>query len=99
MAAQRDNAPPADILDSPIDSQFPSRRRHWLRNLEESEGALANFDSRYTGPASGVSISAASVHDRNPADDAVPYSKEKYPLLNTLVVDSSYVVKCAQRIN
>lgn len=44
-----------------------------------------------------VSISAASVQDRDAADDAVAYSKEKYPSLGTLFVDSAYAGKWAQR--
>ncbi|RMU26756.1 ISPsy19, transposase [Pseudomonas avellanae] len=46
-----------------------------------------------------VSISAASVQDphRDAADDAVAYSKEKYPSLSTLFVDSAYAGKWAQR--
>nr|WP_258197854.1 transposase [Pseudomonas capeferrum] len=43
-----------------------------------------------------VSISAASVQDRDAADDAVAYSKEKYPSLTTLFVDSAYAGKWAQ---
>jgi len=46
-----------------------------------------------------VSISAASVQDRDAADDAVTYSKEKYPSLNTLFVDSAYAGKWAQRMH
>ncbi|MNR33004.1 hypothetical protein D3C85_1506430 [compost metagenome] len=42
-----------------------------------------------TGLLLAVSISAASVQDRDAADDAVAYSKEKYPSLHTLFVDSA----------
>lgn len=37
-----------------------------------------------------------SVQDRDAADDAVAYSKEKCPSLNTLFVDSAYAGKWAQ---
>jgi transposase len=46
-----------------------------------------------------VSISAASVQDRDAADDAVAFSKEKYPSLNTLFVDSAYAGKWAQHVH
>ena len=46
-----------------------------------------------------MSISAASVQDRDAADDAVAHSKEKYPSLNTLFVDSAYAGKWAQRMH
>jgi hypothetical protein len=37
-----------------------------------------------------VSISAASVKDRDAVDDAVTFSMGQYPSLNTLFVDSAY---------
>ncbi len=40
-----------------------------------------------------VSISAASVQDRDAADDAVTSSMGKYPSVNTLFVDSAYAGK------
>ncbi|AZE49072.1 Mobile element protein [Pseudomonas chlororaphis] len=54
---------------------------------------------RTLGLLLAVSISAASVQDRDAADDAVAYSKEKYPSLNTLFVDSAYAGKWAQRMH
>jgi len=39
----------------------------------------------------------ASVQDRDAADDAVAYSKEQYPSLVTLFVDTAYAGKWAQR--
>ena len=39
-----------------------------------------------------------SVRDRDAADDTVAYSKEKYPSLNTLFVDSACAGKWAQRM-
>jgi len=37
-----------------------------------------------------VNISAASVQDRDEADNVVAYRKEKYPSLSALFVDSAY---------
>lgn len=44
-----------------------------------------------------MSISAASVQDRDVAEDAVTSSMSKYPSLNTLFIDSAYAEKWAQR--
>ena len=44
-----------------------------------------------------MSISAASVQDRDAADDAVTCSMGKSPSVNTLFVDSAYAGKWAQR--
>lgn len=44
-----------------------------------------------------MSISAASVQDRDAAEDAVTSSMSKYPSLNTLFIDSAYAEKWAQR--
>jgi putative transposase len=86
----RDDAPSAGYLGFPIDSQLLSRRGHRLRRRRESKGSQRSLIVDTLGLLLAVSISAASVQDRDAADDVVVYSKEKYPSLNTLFVDSAY---------
>lgn len=86
------------------------RRPFWIRNLpavrpwagtaattQKVKGRKRSLIVDTLGLLLAVSISAASVQDRDAADDSVAHLKEKYPSLNTLFVDSAYAGKWAQR--
>jgi len=64
-----------------------------VSTLAKSEGDKRSLIGVTLGLFLAVSISAASVQDRDATDDAVVYSKEKYPSLTTLPVDSAYAGK------
>ncbi len=95
--AERDEPSVSGDLGFSIDPQFSAGWGQWLRRWQEGEGAKRSLIVDTLGLLLAVSISAASVQDRDAADDAVAHSKEKYPSLNTLFVDSAYAGKWAQR--
>jgi hypothetical protein len=81
---EHDDAPSAAILDSQPqggDSGFDAGKK--------VKGRKRSLIIDTLGILLAVSISAASVQDRETADDAVAYSKGKCPSLNTLFVDSA----------
>lgn len=82
-----------------INSQLSTGRDSGYDAGKKVKGRKRSLIVDTLGLLLAVSISAASVQDRDAADDAVAYSKEKYPSLNTLFVDSAYAGKWAQRMN
>lgn len=86
----RPNAPSAAILDSQSTRSSPQGGDSRFDAGKKVKGRKRSLIVDTLGLLLAVSISAASVHDRDAADAAVAYSKEKYPSLNTLFVNSAY---------
>lgn len=95
----RDGSPSAAILDSQSTRSSPQGGDSGFDAGKKVKGRKRSLIVDTLGLLLAVSISAASVQDRDAADDAVAYSKEKYPSLNTLFVDSAYAGKWAQRMH
>ncbi|MBN4176445.1 IS5 family transposase ISPsy19 [Pseudomonas savastanoi pv. phaseolicola] len=94
---ERADSPSAAILDSQSTRSSPQGGDSGYNAGKKVKGRKRSLIVDTLGLLLAVSISAASVQDRDAADDAVAYSKEKYPSLSTLFVDSAYAGKWAQR--
>jgi transposase len=93
-----DDAPPAAILDSQSTRNSPQDGDSGFDAGKKIKGRKRSLIVDTLGLLLAVSISAARAQDRDAADDTVAYSKDKYPSLNTLFVDSAYAGKWAQHI-
>lgn len=94
-----DENPSAAILDSQSTRSSSQGRDSGYDAGKKVKGRKRSLRVDTLGLLLAVCISAASVQDRDVADDVVAYSKEKYPSLNTLFVDSAYAGKWAQRMH
>ncbi len=90
---ERAYSPSAAILDSQSTRSSPQGGSSGYDAGKKVKGRKRSLIVDTLGLLLAVSISAASMQDRDAADDAVSYSKEKYPSLGTLYVDSAYAGK------
>ena len=93
----RDEQPSAAVLDSQSTRSSPQGGESGYDAGKKVKGRKRSLVVDTLGLLLAVSISAASVQDRDAADDAVTSSMGKYPSVNTLFVDSAYAGKWAQR--
>ncbi|WP_366548330.1 transposase, partial [Pseudomonas amygdali] len=75
----RADSPSAAILDSQSTRSSPQGGDSGYDAGKKVKGRKRSLIVDTLGLLLAVSISAASVQDRDAADDAVAYSKEKYP--------------------
>ncbi len=94
----RDERPSAAVLDSQSTRSSPQGGESGYDAGKKVKGRKRSLIVDTLGLLLAVSISAASVQDRDAAADAVTSSMDKYPSLNTLFVDSAYAGKWAQRM-
>ncbi|EPM48385.1 ISPsy19, transposase [Pseudomonas syringae pv. actinidiae ICMP 18804] len=86
----RDEKPSAAVLDSQSTRSSPQGGESGYDAGKKVKGRKRSLVVDTLGLLLAVSISAASVQDRDAADDAVTSSMGKYPSLSTLFVDSAY---------
>ncbi|WP_404822125.1 transposase, partial [Pseudomonas khavaziana] len=85
----RDEKPSAAVLDSQSTRSSPQGGESGYDAGKKVKGRKRSLIVDTLGLLLAVSISAASMQDRDAADDAATSSMGKYPSLNTLFVDSA----------
>jgi hypothetical protein len=92
---KRNAAPTAAVLDAQSTRSSPQGGEHGFDAGKKIKGRKRNLVVDTLGLLLAVTVTAASVQDRDAAHAVVGAAKEKYPSMQTLFVDGGYAGKCA----
>lgn len=95
----RDEAPTAAVLDAQSTRGSAQGGETGYDAGKKVKGRKRNLVVDTLGLLLAVSVTAASVQDRDAADAVVGAAKGQYASLQTLFVDSGYAGKCAQSLH
>jgi transposase len=94
----RNAAPTAAVLDAQSTRSSPQGGEHGFDAGKKVKGRKRNLVVDTLGLLLAVTVTAASVQDRDAAHAVVAAAKEKYPSMQTLFVDGGYAGQCAQTL-
>lgn len=97
--AGRDDAPTAAVLDAQSTRGSAQGGETGYDAGKKVKGRKRNLVVDTLGLLLAVSVTAASVQDRDAADAVVAAAKGQYASLQTLFVDGGYAGQCAQRLH
>lgn len=97
--ANRAAAPTAAVLDAQSTRGSPQGGERGFDAGKKVKGRKRNLVVDTLGLLLAVTVTAASVQDRDAAHAAVAAAKEKYPSVQTLFVDGGYAGQCAQTLH
>jgi transposase len=95
----RSNDPSAAVLDSQSTRSSPQGGPSGFDAGKKVKGRKRHLVVDTLGLLLAVSITAASVQDRDGAHPVVASAMAKYPTIQTLFVDSGYAGQCAQTVS
>ncbi len=95
----RDASPTAAILDAQSTRSSPQGGEAGYDAGKKIKGRKRHLVVDTLGLVLAVSVSAASVQDRDGAHPVMAATMAKYPSIKTLFVDSGYAGKCAQTVS
>ena len=91
-------APTAAVLDAQSTRSSPQGGEHGFDAGKKVKGRKRNLVVDTLGLLLAVTVTAASVQDRDAAHAVVAAAKEKYPSVQTCFVDGGYAGQCAQTL-
>src|SRR5699024_5177932 len=97
--AGRKDAPTAAVLDAQSTRGSAQGGDNGYDAGKKVKGRKRNLVVDTLGLLLAVSVTAASVQDRDAADTVVGAAKTQYASLQTLFVDGGYAGQCAQRLH
>ena len=97
--ADRSEAPSAAVLDSQSTRSSPQGGPSGFDAGKKVKGRKRHLVVDTMGLLLAVSVTAASVQDRDGAHPVVASTMAKYPSVQTLFVDSAYAGQCAQTVS
>lgn len=97
--ANRAAAPTAAVLDAQSTRSSPQGGERGFDAGKKVKGRKRNLVVDTLGLLLAVTVTAASLRDRDAAHAAVAAAKEKYPSVQTLFVDGGYAGQCAQTLH
>lgn len=89
-------APTAAVLDAQSTRSSPQGGEHGFDAGKKVKGRKRNLVVDTLGLLLALTVTAASVQDRDASHAAVAAAKQKYPEVQTLFVDGGYAGQCAQ---
>lgn len=95
----RSDEPTAAVLDAQSTRISPQGGDSGFDAGKKVKGRKRHFIVDTLGLLLAVSVTAASVQDRDGAHPVVANAMAKYPTIETLFVDSAYAGQCAQTIS
>lgn len=95
---ERSAMPTAAALDAQSNRSSPQGGEQGFDAGKKVKGRKRNLVVDTLGLLLAVTVTAASVQDRDAAHDAVDQAAAKHPTLQTLFVDGGYAGQCAQAI-
>jgi transposase len=95
----RSDEPTAAVLDSQSTRSSPQGGPSGFDAGKKVKGRKRHLVVDTLGLLLAVSVTAASVQDRDGAHPVVACAMVKYPTIQTLFVDSGYAGQCAQRVS
>lgn len=99
MREARDEAPSAAVLDAQSTRSSPQGGDSGYDAGKKVKGRKRHIVTDTLGLLLAVSVTAASVQDRDGAHPVVDATMSKYPKIETLYVDSGYAGRCAQTVS
>ena len=97
--AGRQNGPSAAVIDAQSTRSSPQGGEQGYDAGKKVKGRKRHLVVDTLGLLLAVSVTAASVQDRDGAHPVVETALEKYPSIQTLFADSGYAGQCAQTIS
>lgn len=97
--AGRDNAPSAAVLDAQSTRHSPQGGESGYDAGKKVKGRKRHVLVDTLGLVLAVSVTAASVQDRDGAHPVMATGVDKYPALGTVFADNAYAGRCAQTIH
>jgi transposase len=94
----RNAAPTAVVLDAQSTRSSPQGGEHGFDAGKKVKGRKRNLVVDTLGLLLAVTVTAASVQDRDAAHAVVAAATEKYPSVQTCFVDGGYAGQCAQTL-
>lgn len=95
----RASQPTAAILDAQSTRSSPQGGEHGYDAGKKVKGRKRNIVVDTLGLLLAVTVTAASVQDRDASSAVVAAAMQKYPSVQTLFVDSGYAGQCAQLLH
>ncbi len=95
----REEAPTAGVLDAQSTRSSPQGGQSGYDAGKKVKGRKRHLVVDTLGLLLAVSVTAASVQDRDGAHPVVTAAMAKYPTVETLFVDSGYAGQCAQTVS
>lgn len=95
---QRNAAPSAGALDAQSTRHSPQGGPSGFDPAKKIKGRKRHLLTDMSGLVLAVSVTAASVADRDGAHPVMASATAKYPSLETVFVDSAYAGRCAQTV-
>lgn len=95
----REEAPTAMVIDAQSTRSSPQGGEHGYDAGKKVKGRKRHLVVDTLGLLLAVSVTAASVQDRDGAHPVVAATMAKYPHIETLFADSGYAGQCAQTVS
>lgn len=96
---ERSEAPTAAVLDAQSTRSSPQGGEHGFDAGKKVKGRKRNLVVDTLGLLLAVSVTAASVQDRDAAHEVVARATAKHPTIQALFVDGGYAGQCAQALH